>query len=81
MLSVTRDVEATQVTPGSHDLHSQEQPVPEENPHLSVDNFLPSQKQRQLYSRKFNVCVFVHGCACVCHVPNDILRTCPVQVL
>jgi len=43
MLSVAHDEEATQVTFGSRDLHSQEQSVPKEDPHFSVDNFLPSQ--------------------------------------
>ena len=66
MLSVAHDEEATQVTVGSRDLHSQVQPVPEEDPHFSVDNFLPS----QMYGRKFSVCV----CVCMRHVPNDILH-------
>ena len=47
--------EATQVTPGAHDSHSQEQP-PEgcvADPQFSVHNILPSQKPKQLHSRKF----------------------------
>ncbi|XP_065884560.1 selenocysteine insertion sequence-binding protein 2-like [Dysidea avara] len=58
MLSVAHgahDEEATQVTPGSHDSHSQEQP-PEEcvaDLQFSVHNILPSQKPKQLHSRKF----------------------------
>ena len=58
ILSVARgvhDEEATQVTPGSHDSYSQEQP-PEwdvADPQFSVHKILPSQKPKQLHSRKF----------------------------
>jgi len=58
MLSVAHganDKEATQITTGSHDSHSQEQP-PEwdvADPKFSVHNILPSQKPKQLHNRKF----------------------------
>ena len=58
MLSVAHDEEATQVTP-NHMTHILKSTL---YPHFSVDNFLPSQKPRKLYSRKFSVCACMSGC-------------------